>query len=174
MCWCGALLVSLVHWHNSRLDQHLQLSQVTIVCCHMGWEGQACGGGGGGSTLVRSYTLNTDTKTVYFPNIFTIIFYWLTKFIATILGVLNPTISYLYVEQISDSIPLYQGPQFFNTLNFDIRNCSSVSTFNSKFWNFLLCFTYVKIQFLSPISEFRVLTKNFLHLHTMPPHHCTF
>ena len=35
----------------------------------------------------------------------------------------------------------YKGPKFFNTLSFDISNCSTVSTFNSKLRNYLLCHT---------------------------------
>ena len=35
----------------------------------------------------------------------------------------------------------YKGPKFCNTLSFDISNCSTVSTFNSKLRNYLLCHT---------------------------------
>ena len=35
----------------------------------------------------------------------------------------------------------YQGPNFFNTLSFDIRNSSSVSSFNSQLRKYLLCYT---------------------------------
>ena len=35
----------------------------------------------------------------------------------------------------------YQGTKFFNTPSFDIRHCSSVSSFNSQLRKYLLCYT---------------------------------
>ena len=71
----------------------------------------------------------------------TIIFQWPTKFISYNTRSAKSYYPPLCRTNIRQFSIKYKGPKFFNTLSFDISNCSTVSTLNSKLRNYLLCHT---------------------------------